>query len=152
MAQAYLVSTRSTCVSCKVGAVITRDNQVLTSGYNGAPSGDKHCVELGGCMRRINNIPSGTRQEMCRATHAEQNAIIEAANQGIAIKGGTLYVTTYPCSICTRMILNSGIKRIVYDGDYADKVSKSLYEERPDIDIEKYNPKILIKLDLQKVK
>ncbi len=122
------VSLRSTCRR-KVGALITIDNQIKSTGYNGAPKGLKHCSDQGGCMRELNNIPSGTRQEFCRAVHAEQNAIIQAAAEGISIKGGTLYVNTYPCSICTRMIINVGIKRIVYDSDYNDELSKKLLDE-----------------------
>lgn len=150
MAQAKLACTRSTCISRKVGAVIVKDGHILASGYNGAPSGVKHCIELGGCMRKIDHIPSGTRQEHCRAAHAEQNAIIQAAKLGCSIEGGTLYVNTFPCSICTRMILNTGIKRIVYDADYEDSVAKAMFEERPDIKIEKYQPKVLIHIEIEK--
>lgn len=152
MAQANLACTRSTCISRKVGAVIVKNGHLLASGYNGAPMGVKHCIEMGGCMRKLDNIPSGTRQEHCRAAHAEQNAIIQAAKLGCSIEGGTLYVNTFPCSICTRMILNSGLTRIVYDSDYQDPVAKAMFEERPDIKLEKYEPKVLIKLSLEKVK
>lgn len=124
-----VVAKRSNCVSRKVGAVITVDNQIVSTGYNGAPKGLHHCVDAGGCLRRLNNIQSGTRQEVCRAVHAEQNAIISAAVKGVSIKGGTLYVNTYPCSICTRMIINAEIKRIVYDSDYSDELSKEMLEE-----------------------
>ena len=124
-----LVSTRSNCVSRKVGAVITVDNQVVSTGYNGAPKGIEHCVDRNGCLRKINHIESGTRQEICRAVHAEQNAIISAAVKGVSIKGGTLYVNTYPCSICARMLINAEIKRIVYDSDYQDPLSKELLQE-----------------------
>ena len=126
---ADVVTKRSNCVSRKVGAVITVDNQIITTGYNGAPKGLHHCVDAGGCLRKLNKIESGTRQEVCRAAHAEQNAIISAAVRGVSIKGGTLYVNTYPCSICTRMIINAEIKRIVYDSDYSDSLSKEMLEE-----------------------
>ena len=126
---ADVVTKRSNCVSRKVGAVITVDNQIITTGYNGAPKGLHHCVDAGGCLRKLNNIQSGTRQEVCRAAHAEQNAIISAAVRGVSIKGGTLYVNTYPCSICTRMIINAEIKRIVYDSDYSDPLSKEMLDE-----------------------
>ncbi len=126
---ADVVTKRSNCVSRKVGAVITVDNQIITTGYNGAPRGLHHCVDAGGCLRKLNNIQSGTRQEVCRAAHAEQNAIISAAKRGVSIKGGTLYVNTYPCSICTRMIINAEIKRIVYDSDYSDPLSKEMLDE-----------------------
>ena len=138
---AKLVSTRSNCVSRTVGAVITVDNQIVSTGYNGAPKGLKHCVDNGGCLRKLNNIESGTRQEICRAVHAEQNAIISAAIKGVSIKGGTLYVNTYPCSICTRMLINAEIKRIVYDSDYSDQLSKEMLDES-DIEVVKYKKKI----------
>ena len=138
---ARLVSTRSNCVSRKVGAVITVDNQIVSTGYNGAPKGLKHCVDNGGCLRKLNNIESGTRQEICRAVHAEQNAIISAAIKGVSIKGGTLYVNTYPCSICTRMLINAEIKRIVYDSDYSDQLSKEMLDESK-IEVVKYKKKV----------
>ena len=137
---AKLVATRSNCVSRKVGAVITVDNQIVSTGYNGAPKGLKHCVDNGGCLRKLNNIESGTRQEVCRAVHAEQNAIISAAVKGVSIKGGTLYVNTYPCSICTRMLINAEIERIVYDSDYSDPLSKEMLEESK-IKVLKYEKK-----------
>ena len=126
---AKLVQTRSNCVSRKVGAVITVDNQIVATGYNGAPKHLHHCIDAGGCLRKLNNIESGTRQEICRAVHAEQNAIISAAVKGVSIKGGTLYLNTYPCSICTRMLINAEIKRIVYDSDYNDPLSKEMLDE-----------------------
>lgn len=133
---AKLASVRSTCRR-KVGAVITRDNLIISTGYNGSPKGLNHCSEKGGCMRELNKIASGTRQELCRAVHAEQNAIIQAAVKGDSIKGGTLYTNTYPCSICARMIINSEIKRIVYDSDYEDELAKELLKES-NIIVEKY--------------
>lgn len=137
---AHLVSTRSNCVSRKVGAVITLDNQVISTGYNGAPKGLYHCIDKGGCLRKIKNIESGTRQEICRAVHAEQNAIISAAIKGVSIKGSTIYINTYPCSICTRMLINAEIKRIVYDSDYSDELSKEMLEESK-IEVIKYEKK-----------
>lgn len=134
------VSLRSTCRR-QVGAVITVDNKIKTTGYNGAPKGLKHCSDMGGCMRQLNNIPSGTQQEFCRAEHAEQNAIIQAATDGNKIKGGTLYVNTYPCSICARMIINAEIKKVVYASDYSDKLAKELFEESG-IEIVKYEKKL----------
>ncbi len=132
-----VVAKRSNCVSRKVGAVITVDNQIVSTGYNGAPKGLHHCIDAGGCLRRLNNIQSGTRQEICRAVHAEQNAIISAAIKGVSIKGGTLYVNTYPCSICTRMLINAELKRIVYNSDYSDELSKELLDESK-IEVVKY--------------
>lgn len=126
---ADVVAKRSNCVSRKVGAVITVDNQIVSTGYNGAPKGLHHCIDAGGCLRKLNKIESGTRQEICRAVHAEQNAIISAAVKGVSIKGGTLYTNTYPCSICTRMIINAEIKKIVYDSDYSDPLAKEMLEE-----------------------
>lgn len=126
---AILAARRSNCVSRQVGAVITVDNQVVATGYNGAPKHLHHCIDAGGCLRKLNNIESGTRQEICRAVNAEQNAIISAAVKGVSIKGGTLYVNTYPCSICTRMLINAEIKRIVYDSDYSDPLSKEMLDE-----------------------
>lgn len=131
------VSLRSTCRR-KVGSIITVDNKIKSTGYNGSPKGLNHCSENGGCMRELHNIESGTRQEFCRAVHAEQNAIIQAAVDGTAIKGGTLYVNTYPCSICARMIINAEIKRIVYASDYKDNLAKDLLNEA-NIEVVKYN-------------
>lgn len=133
------ISTHSNCRR-QVGALITRNNKVLVTGYNSAPFGLSSCNELGGCMRQRDQIPSGTRQEYCRAVHAEQNAIVEAAVEGISIKGGTLYVTTYPCSICARMIINCKLKRIVYKGDYQDENSHRMLRESG-ILVEKQEPK-----------
>ncbi|HPE14586.1 MAG TPA: cytidine/deoxycytidylate deaminase family protein [Bacilli bacterium] len=122
------VSTRSTCRR-HVGAVITKNNVIVSTGYNGSPKGLTHCSENGGCIREKNNVPSGTMQEFCRAVHAEQNAIIQAAVNGTSIKGGTIYINTYPCSICTRMLINAEIKRIVYNSDYSDELSKKMLDE-----------------------
>lgn len=140
MLLADAISSYSNCRR-QVGAVITRDNKVLVTGYNAAPFGLESCSELGGCMRQKDGIPSGTRQEYCRAVHAEQNAIIEAATSGVSVVGGTLYVTTYPCSICARMIINCRIKRIVYAGDYQDENSHKMLSES-NIIVEKYEPKV----------
>ena len=126
---ADVVAKRSNCVSRKVGAVITVDNQIVSTGYNGAPKGLHHCIDAGGCLRKLNKIESGTRQEICRAAHAEQNAIISAAVKGVSVKGGTIYTNTYPCSICTRMIINAEIKKIVYDSDYSDPLAKEMLDE-----------------------
>lgn len=112
-----------------VGAVLVKNGIVLATGYNAAPIGIKSCQEYGICMRQRDNIKSGTMQEYCKAVHAEQNAIINAARCGIPIEDGTIYVTTYPCSICARMLINCKLKRIVYDGDYFDKNSHSMLEE-----------------------
>ena len=106
-----VVKTRSTCLRRQVGAVIVKDNRIITTGYNGAPSHLKHCTELGGCEREKMGIPSGQRHELCRALHAEQNAIIQAAKLGNTTEGATLYVNVQPCVICAKMLINAGIVR-----------------------------------------
>lgn len=124
-----VVKTRSTCLRRQVGAVIVKDNRIITTGYNGAPSHLKHCTELGGCERQKMGIPSGERHELCRALHAEQNAIIQAAKLGNTTEGATIYVNVQPCIICAKMIINAGIVRVVYKGDYPDEMAKSMLEE-----------------------
>ncbi len=129
-----LAKTIATWSSCyqdnrKIGAVIVKNKRILTTGYNGAPAGIKSCVERGECLRRKLNIPSGTRHELCYAIHAEQNAIIQAAKLGVSIEGATLYCTHQPCVICAKMIVNSGIARIVYVEGYPDDFSLSLIAE-----------------------
>ena len=128
MKLAWLVAERSTCVRHHVGAVIVRDKRILTTGYNGAASGIKDCLELG-CLRNQLNIPSGTRHEICRAIHAEQNAIIQAGTHGININGGTLYCTHSPCILCAKMIANAKIKRVVMSIEYPDNSFKQLFDE-----------------------
>jgi len=125
---AFLVAERSTCRRHHVGAVIVRDKRILTTGYNGAPSGIKDCLELG-CLREQLGIPSGQRHELCRAVHAEQNAIIQAAIHGVDITGSTMYCTHSPCIICAKMIVNAKIRRFVTVTDYTDDSFKSLFEE-----------------------
>jgi dCMP deaminase len=116
---AALVSERSTCLRHHVGAIIVKDRRVLTTGYNGAPAGTKDCLELG-CLRNQLGIPSGERHEICRAIHAEQNAIIQAAKHGEDVSGSIIYCTHSPCIICTKMMINAGIKKIITYGDYPD--------------------------------
>lgn len=113
----------------QIGAIIVRDKRILTTGYNGAPAGTESCKDRGECMREKMGIPSGTRHELCFAVHAEQNAIIQAAKQGIALEGATLYCTHQPCSICAKMIINAGIKRVVYCHGYPDEFSMRLFTE-----------------------
>jgi len=127
MKSAELVASRSTCTRRSVGAVIVKDKQVLSTGYNGAPSGIDHCLETG-CLREQMNIPSGERHELCRGIHAEQNAIIQAAYHGVSIKGASLYCTNSPCSICAKMIINAGIEKIYYRSGYADAMSGEMLE------------------------
>ncbi|SNX53557.1 cytidine/deoxycytidylate deaminase family protein [Thermoanaerobacterium sp. RBIITD] len=123
-----VVKTRSTCLRRQVGAVIVRDRHIISTGYNGAPSGLKHCVDVG-CMRENLSIPSGERHELCRGTHAEQNAIIQAALNGVSTKGATIYISVSPCSLCAKMLINAGIKRVVYEGEYPDKLSLQFLNE-----------------------
>ena len=125
-----LVAKRSTCLRRAVGAVIVKDKRILSTGYNGAPSGIRHCGEVG-CLRETLNIASGERHELCRGIHAEQNAIIQAAYHGVSIAGASLFCTNLPCSICTKMIINAGIKTIYYQDGYADELSKDLLKETP---------------------
>lgn len=121
-----------------VGAVTVKDKHILTTGYNGAPSGIESCAERGECLRRKENIASGTRQEVCYAVHAEQNAIIQAAKFGISLEGATIYVTHQPCVICTRMIINSGIKRVIYKNGYPDDFALQLFSQS-DVELIKYS-------------
>ena len=131
MQLARLVSTWSSCYQDgrKIGAVIVKDKRIITTGYNGAPSGIKSCVERGSCLRRELNVESGTRHELCYAVHAEQNAIAQAAKLGVSVEGATLYCTHQPCVICAKMMINSGIKRIVYSEGYPDEFSVKLLSE-----------------------
>lgn len=164
MNMAYLVCERSTCLRRHVGAVIVKDGRILTTGYNGAPKGIKHCSDTG-CMRmgrpnielyskgdmedsvkkmfsKYNEpIPSGYRHELCRGVHAEQNAIIQAALFGTSIKDSILYSTTYPCAICTKMLINAGIAEIFYDGEYVDPLSAEMLKESG-IKVRKFKGKI----------
>ncbi|MDD5475495.1 MAG: cytidine/deoxycytidylate deaminase family protein [Syntrophales bacterium] len=123
-----LVSMRSTCLRRRVGAILVRDRRILATGYNGAPSGISHCTERG-CLRDQMNIPSGERHELCRGLHAEQNAIIQAALHGVGIRGAVLYCTNHPCIICSKMIINAGIKSIFYRNGYRDDLSRGLLDE-----------------------
>ena len=138
MEMARLVSTRSTCLRRKVGAVIVKDKRVLSTGYNGSPRGTRHCEELG-CIRVQMNVPSGTRHELCRGVHAEQTAVTQAAYFGVSVAGATIYTTTFPCSMCSKILINAGIKEIVYDEGYVDDLSKSLLNET-DIIVREFHP------------
>lgn len=131
MEMAYQIGSWASCYQAnrKIGAVIVKDKRILTTGYNGAPSGVKSCKEREECLRRKLNIPSGTQHELCYGVHAEQNAIAQAAKLGISVEGATLYCTHQPCVICCKMIINSGIKRVVYDQPYPDEFSMQLFEE-----------------------
>jgi dCMP deaminase len=125
---ATLVATRSTCLRRKVGAVLVKDKRILATGYNGAPQGLSHCLDIG-CLREKLNIPHGERHELCRGIHAEQNAIIQAATSGTNIDSSILYSTHFPCSLCIKMIINSGIRKIFYLEGYPDDLAKTLSGE-----------------------
>ena len=123
-----LVRERSTCLRRKVGALAVRDNRILATGYNGVPSGITHCLDVG-CLRAELHIPSGQRHEICRGLHAEQNVIIQAANNGIVLTGCDLYCTTYPCIMCCKMLINCRIRHIYYAESYPDELSESMFRE-----------------------
>lgn len=125
---AQLVGTRSTCLRRKVGAILVKDKRILCTGYNGAPGKLAHCAETG-CLRDKLKIPSGERQEICRGLHAEQNAIIQAALYGISIKGAVLYSTHQPCVTCAKMLINTGVKKIIFQGEYPDRLACEMLEE-----------------------
>jgi dCMP deaminase len=124
----HLVAKRSTCLRRHVGAVLVKDKKILATGYNGAPSGLPHCLDVG-CLREQLGIPSGERHELCRGLHAEQNAIVQAAYHGVGIQGSTLYCTNHPCIICSKMLINAGIERIVYEEGYADDLARGMLKE-----------------------
>jgi dCMP deaminase len=111
-----------------VGSILVKDKRILATGYNGAPTGLKHCAEVG-CIRQNTSIPSGERHELCRGLHAEQNAIIQAAYHGISIAGSTLYCTNKPCVICSKMLINAGIVKIFYENGYDDPLADQMITE-----------------------
>ncbi len=122
------VSTRATCIRRRVGAVIVKNKRILSTGYNGPPSGISHC-DSEKCLRTKFNVPSGERHELCRGLHAEQNAIIQAAQYGVSISDAQIYVTHQPCSICTKMLINSGIKKFTYRSPYDDELAAEMVKE-----------------------
>ncbi len=125
---ATVVATRSTCSRRQVGALLVQNKRILSTGYNGAPSGLSHCLEVG-CLREKLQVPSGERHELCRGLHAEQNAIIQAAVHGVAIKDAVLYCTHYPCSLCAKMLVNAGVRNLVLATNYPDDLAKELFAE-----------------------
>ncbi|MDD5702896.1 MAG: cytidine/deoxycytidylate deaminase family protein [Dehalococcoidales bacterium] len=125
---AAVIAERATCQRHHIGAVAVIDKHILTTGYNGAPSGLHHCLELG-CLRNELGIPSGKRQEVCRAVHAEQNVIIQAALHGVSIRGSTIYCTHTPCVLCAKMLVNAQIARFVSFGRYSDDEFLNLFKE-----------------------
>lgn len=124
----FLVAERATCTRRRVGAVAVKDKRILATGYNGAPAGVPHCLEVG-CLRAELGIPSGQRHEICRGLHAEQNVIIQAAVHGINIAGATLYCTTHPCVLCSKMLINCQIREIFYAESYPDELAEALLRE-----------------------
>ncbi len=136
---ANVVATRSTCLRRQVGSVVVRDKRILCSGYNGAPAGLKHCLDIG-CLREQKGIPSGERHELCRGLHAEQNAIIQAAVHGTAIKDSVYYVTHQPCILCAKILINAGIKKVVFQGEYPDPMALDLFAEAA-VELVHYEPK-----------
>ncbi len=125
---ACLVAQRSTCLRRKVGAVLVKDKHVLATGYNGVPSGLRHCLEIG-CIREKNKIPSGQRHELCRGLHAEMNVLIQSAKFGVSIENSTIYSTTHPCILCAKMIINAGIKKVVISEGYPDEDAVKMFKE-----------------------
>jgi dCMP deaminase len=128
MRMAELVATRSTCLRRNVGAVIVKEKRVLSTGYNGAPKGLKHCAEVG-CVRLRDNVETGTRHELCRGVHAEQNAVIQAAYFGVSIKDSIIYTTNFPCVMCAKILVNAGITEVVFKDEYVDELSKAILNE-----------------------
>ena len=140
MEMAVLTARRSTCLRRHVGAVIVQEKHIVATGYNGAPRGLDHCGDReGGCLRQQLGIPSGQKHELCRALHAEQNAIIQAAKLGVSIDGATLYCTHQPCSVCAKMIINAGIQRVVYQEGYPDAFSLEIFKEAG-VRLEQFTP------------
>lgn len=122
------VQTRTTCLRRPVGALIVKDKRILATGYNGVPTGLRHC-NITGCLRQELGVPSGQRHEICRGLHAEQNALLQAARYGINIEGASIYITTQPCAVCAKMLINAGIKEIIYKNPYPDELAMEMLEE-----------------------
>jgi dCMP deaminase len=128
MRLAFDVARRSTCLRRQVGAILVKGKRILATGYNGAPSGLRHCEEVG-CIRQQNNVPSGERHELCRGLHAEMNAFLQAAVHGVSSADSVLYSTIYPCSLCAKMLINAGVTRVVEAGHYPDTLSAAMLSE-----------------------
>ncbi|MDD3395712.1 MAG: cytidine/deoxycytidylate deaminase family protein [Acidaminococcaceae bacterium] len=137
---AQVVSKRSTCLRRSVGAVLVKNKQILATGYNGTPKGLAHCAETG-CLREQLKVPSGKNHELCRGIHAEQNAVIQAAVHGVSVEGATLYCTHQPCVVCTKILINAGIKKIIYANPYPDKLAEEMMAAAKDIEIVVYRNK-----------
>ena len=141
MEMSRLIATWASCYQTdrKIGCVIVKNKRIMTTGYNGAPAGIRTCVERGECLRKKLGIPSGTKHEICYAIHAEQNAIIQAARLGSSIDGATLYCTHQPCVLCAKMIVNAGIKRVVYQEGYPDDFALEMLKEGG-VELERFTP------------
>lgn len=135
----HIVAKRATCLRRQVGAILVKDKKILATGYNGAPSQLDHCLDIG-CLRERMSVPSGERHELCRGLHAEQNAIIQAAYHGVQIRGATLFSTHHPCIICTKMLINAGVERIVYEEGYADPLARKMLKDAS-LRVEQFNRK-----------
>ena len=135
----HVVAKRSTCLRRQVGALLVSDRRILATGYNGAPKGLAHCGELGGCYREKLGVPPGQRQEICRAVHAEQNAVAQAAVHGVKLDNVTCYVTIQPCVTCTKLLINASVVRIVYEGDYPDEMALQMLQEAA-VELVRYQP------------
>jgi dCMP deaminase len=129
LAMAMVAATRSTCLRRRVGAVIVSGNRILATGYNGSPAGANHCTDIGICLRQQLGIPSGERHEICRGSHAEMNAVAQAAASGTPISGCGIYVTHEPCSICSKLLINVGCRRVIFMNPYPDELSRTLRKE-----------------------
>ncbi len=125
---ARMVASRSTCLRRNVGALLVREERIIATGYNGAPQGIPHCLDVG-CLRQKQEIPSGHRYELCRGVHAEQNAIINAARYGVSTLGSVLYCTHQPCMLCARMLVNAGVISVVHQGDFEDDRALGIFKE-----------------------
>jgi len=123
-----VIKKRSTCLRRQVGAIIVKDKRIISTGYNGSPMNTKHCEEVG-CLREQLKVPSGERHELCRAIHAEQNALVQAAYSGTSVKDAVMYITTQPCSLCAKMLINAGISKIVFKGEYPDEMAMEMLKE-----------------------
>jgi len=123
-----VIKKRSTCLRRQVGAIIVKDKRIISTGYNGSPMNTKHCEEVG-CLRDELKIPSGERHELCRAIHAEQNALVQAAYSGTSVKDAVMYITTQPCSLCAKMLINAGISKVIFRGEYPDEMAMDMLKE-----------------------
>ena len=137
---AEVVAKRSTCLRRQVGAVLVKDRQILATGYNGTPKGIAHCEEVG-CLLEQLHVPSGQNHELCRGIHAEQNAVIQAAVNGVSTKGATLYCTHQPCVVCSKILINAGIERIVYAHPYPDRLAQEMLASDKQLTLEEFKPK-----------